>query len=194
MRRTTGTIIATTFVGQVAGMAGFVSFPASQPEFQRLWTLSDSEAGFISGIYFAGYVIAVPLASGLTDRIEARRVYLMSLLFGVVGAFGFALAANGFASAALWRFLQGAAFGGSHMPGLRALSEAVPARLPSPTRGGAVHFSRCMRFPGLVQPASYRCCLGCCSMSQAAVIARWSGSLLLPARPRSIWSGRFLTS
>jgi MFS family permease len=88
MRRTTGTIVATTFVGQVAGMAGFVSFPALQPEFQRLWTQSDSEAGFISGIYFVGYVIAVPLASGLTDRVEARRVYLTSLLFGVVGALG----------------------------------------------------------------------------------------------------------
>jgi hypothetical protein len=25
-------------------MAGFISFPALQPEFQRLWTLSDSEA------------------------------------------------------------------------------------------------------------------------------------------------------
>ena len=56
-----------------ADMAGFVSFPAQQPEFQRLWTLSDSQARSISGIYFAGYVIAVPLASGLTDRVEARR-------------------------------------------------------------------------------------------------------------------------
>jgi MFS family permease len=113
---TTGTIIVTTFVGQVIGMAGFVSFPALQPEFQRLWTLSDSEAGFISGIYFAGYVIVVPLASGLIDRMEARRVYPVSLLFGVVGALGFALVADGFASAALWRFLQGAAFGDAHMP------------------------------------------------------------------------------
>ena len=82
-------------------MAGFISFPALQPEFQRLWTLSDSEAEFISGIYFAGYVIAVPLVSGLTDRLV---------------------------SAALWRFVQGAAFGGSYMPGLRTLSEAVPAQ------------------------------------------------------------------
>jgi hypothetical protein len=29
-----------------------VSFPALQPKFQQLWTLSDSAAGFISGIYF----------------------------------------------------------------------------------------------------------------------------------------------
>jgi MFS family permease len=128
MRLTTGAIIVTIFVGQVAGMAGFVSFPALQPEFQGIWALSDSESGLISGIYFAGYVIAVPLASGLTDRMEARKIYLTSLLFGVVGALGFAVAAQGLVSAALWRFLQGAAFGGAHMPGLRALSEAVPAQ------------------------------------------------------------------
>jgi MFS family permease len=73
-------------------------------------------------------VIAVPLASGLTDRVEARRVYLASLLFGVVGAVGFALAAESLGSTALWRFLQRAAFGGAHMSGLRTLSEAVPAK------------------------------------------------------------------
>jgi MFS family permease len=128
MRLATGTIIATTCVGQVVSMAGFVSFPALQPEFQRLWTLSDSEAGLISGIYFAGYVVAVGFASGLTDRVEARWVYLVSLLFGVFSALGFAFAAHGLLSAVLWRFLQGAAFGGAHMPGLRALSEVVPPK------------------------------------------------------------------
>ena len=56
-------------------MAGFISFPALQPEFQRLWTLSDSEAEFISGIYFAGYVIAVPLVSGLTDRLVSAALW-----------------------------------------------------------------------------------------------------------------------
>ena len=79
MRLTTGTIIVTTFVGQVAGMAGFVRFPALQPEFQRLWALSDSEAGLISGIYFAGYVIAVPLASGLTDGEQPVKPAVESL-------------------------------------------------------------------------------------------------------------------
>ena len=63
MRLTTGAIIAATFIGHFAGMSAFVSFPALQPVFQRLWTLRDSEAGFISGIYFAGYVVAVPLAT-----------------------------------------------------------------------------------------------------------------------------------
>jgi MFS family permease len=69
----------------------------------------------------------VPVLSALTDRLDPRRIYLLSLLGGAVTAFGFAAFADGAASAALWRFLQGAAFGGAHMPGMRALCDAVPA-------------------------------------------------------------------
>jgi MFS family permease len=121
-----GMTIAAIFVGQSLGMAGIVSFPALLPQFRQLWSLSGGEAGLISGIYFAGYILAVPVLSALTDRLDPRRIYVLSLLCGVVTAFGFAAFADGAASAALWRFLQGAAFGGAHMPGMRALCEAVP--------------------------------------------------------------------
>lgn len=107
-------------------MAGVVSFPALLPFFQHLWHLSSGEAGAIGGIYFAGYIVAVPVLTTLTDRLDPRRIYAVSLLFGAATALGFALLADGAFSAALWRFLQGAAFGGAHMPGLRALSDAVP--------------------------------------------------------------------
>lgn len=123
-----GAMIAAIFVGQSLGMAGIVSFPALLPQFQRLWSLSGGEAGLISGIYFAGYIVAVPVLSALTDRLDPRRIYVASLLFGAAAALGFALYANAAMGALLWRFLQGAAFGGAHMPGMRALSDAVPAQ------------------------------------------------------------------
>jgi MFS family permease len=122
-----GGMIAAIFVGQALGMAGIVSFPALLPQFQHLWSLSGAQAGLISGIYFAGYIVSVPVLSALTDRLDPRRIYVCSLLFGAATALGFALFASGAASAAWWRFLQGAAFGGAHMPGMRALSDAVPA-------------------------------------------------------------------
>jgi fucose permease len=55
-----GATIAAIFVGQSLGMAAIASFPALLPQFQRLWSLSASEAGVISGVYFAGYIVAVP--------------------------------------------------------------------------------------------------------------------------------------
>ena len=54
-----GKMIAAIFVGQSLGMAGIVSFPALLPQFRQLWSLSGSEAGLISSIYFAGYIVAV---------------------------------------------------------------------------------------------------------------------------------------
>jgi MFS family permease len=129
--------IAAIFVGQSLGMAGIVSFPALLPRFQHLWSLSSGEAGLVSGVYFAGYIVAVPVLSVLTDRLDPRRIYVASLLFGAATALGFAVFANGATSAACWRFLQGAAFGGAHMPGMRALSDAVPARRQ--TRSVAVY-------------------------------------------------------
>jgi MFS family permease len=187
MRLTTGAIIATTFVGQVLGMAAFVSFPALHPEFQRLWALSDSEAGLIGGIYFAGYVLAVPLASGLTDRIAARRVYLVSLIFGVVTALGFALVTHGLVSAAFWRFLQGAAFGGAHMPGLPALSDAVPAKRQGTaiavfTASFTVGSSLSFALSGLLASA-YGWQLGCALLSLGPLAAAAIGFAVLPAIP-----------
>jgi MFS family permease len=132
-----GGLIAAIFVGQALGMAGIVSFPALLPQFQHLWSLTNGEAGLVSGIYFAGYIVAVPVLSALTDRVDPRRIYVASLLFGAAAALCFALLANGAASAALWRFLQGAAFGGAHMPGMRAIADAVPAHRQ--TRSVAVY-------------------------------------------------------
>jgi MFS family permease len=133
----TGGMIAAIFVGQALGMAGIVSFPALLPRLQHLSSLSGSEAGFISGIYFIGYIVAVPVLSALTDRLDPRHIYVASLLFGAAAALGFALFADGAASTALWRFLRGAAFGGAHMPGMRALADAVPANRA--TRSVAVY-------------------------------------------------------
>ena len=139
-----GGMIAAIFVGQALGMAGIVSFPALLPRFQDLWSLTNGEAGLISGIYFAGYIVTVPVLSSLTDRLDPRRIYVASLLFGAAAALGFALLANGAASASLWRFLQGAAFSGAHSrergrSRMRFRRTGRPARLqstPQPLQSG----------------------------------------------------------
>ncbi|MEN8198179.1 MAG: HEAT repeat domain-containing protein, partial [Pseudomonadota bacterium] len=50
---------------EVLGMLGNATFPALIPEFRALWSLSNTEAGWISGVYYAGYVAAVPLLVSL---------------------------------------------------------------------------------------------------------------------------------
>ena len=96
-------------VTSILSMLGSSSFSALLPEFQALWHLSNTEAGWISGIFFAGYVLGVPVLVGITDRVDARPVYLLSLVMAAVASLGYAFLADGFASAFIFRALAGLA-------------------------------------------------------------------------------------
>src|SRR3546814_13758240 len=93
--------------------------------------MSNTEAGWISGIYYGGYVAAVPVLTGLTDRMDARRILFFALGLSAVSALGFAFLASGVWSATLWRCLQGIGLAGTYMPGLKALTDRIPDRLQS---------------------------------------------------------------
>src|SRR5690606_8217128 len=112
-------------LAEVLGMLGFSTFQALIPTFQAEWDISNTEAGWISGIYFAGYVGAVPVLSAFTDRVDAKKVVLASLAVGGGASLAFAVFADGFWGALLWRALQGVGLAGTYMPGLKALSDRV---------------------------------------------------------------------
>ena len=112
-------------------MTGFATYTTLLPALQREWGLSNSEAGLISGIYYAGYVAATPILTSLTDRVDARRVYLLSCVLSLVGAAGFALFAGGLWSALFFQFLIGAGLGGSYMPGLKMLADQLEGAVQS---------------------------------------------------------------
>ena len=109
---------------ETLGMAGFALFAALLPQFQLLWGLSNTEAGWIGGGFFLGYMLAVPVLTGLTDRHDARLIYLCAMLLTAVASAGFVFA-DGFWSALLWRVLTGIGLAGTYMPGLNALSERI---------------------------------------------------------------------
>ncbi|MGH7057566.1 MAG: MFS transporter, partial [Acetobacteraceae bacterium] len=112
-------------LAQVLGMLSFATFQALIPTFAGLWRLSNTEAGWISGIYFAGYVGAVPVLASLTDRVDPRRVLAGSLMLGGASFIGFALWADGFWTALAFRALTGVGLAGTYMPGLKALSDRI---------------------------------------------------------------------
>ena len=120
-----------TFIMCVAesfSMAGFAAYSTLLPQFQREWSLSNTEAGLISGIAFAGYMTAVPVLTALTDRIDSRRIYLVACLLSALGALGFMLFAQGLWTALLFQFLIGAGLGGTYMPGLKTLTDHLEGR------------------------------------------------------------------
>ena len=120
-----GALIAILSATSVLGMLSISSFAALLPEFQRLWSLDNTEAGWISSLYLAGYVVAVPVLVGSTDHTDPRKVYLFSLIIGGLASVAYALFAQGFWSAAVFRFIAGLGLAGTYMPGLKLLTDRV---------------------------------------------------------------------
>jgi MFS family permease len=106
-------------------MTANATFSALLPLLIETWHMSNSEAGTISGIYYAGYMAAVPLLTGMTDRIDARRIYLLACTLSSLAAFGFAVLADGFWSALVLQALAGAGLAGTYMPGLKILADNI---------------------------------------------------------------------
>jgi MFS family permease len=123
----------------VANLAAQMTFPAVLPTVAAEWQLAAAEAGWVGGIYFAGYAAAVPFLSGATDRLDGRWIIVGSSLLGGMASLGFAWLTDGFWPALLFRFLGGVAIAGVHMPGLALLAARVAA--PGRDRSVAIYTS-----------------------------------------------------
>ena len=111
--------------GLVANLASLMTFAAALNVIAADWSLNASQSGWIGGIYFAGYALAVPFLAGASDRMDARWLYTGSALLGAAASFAFALFAHGFVAALVLRFLGGIGLAGVHMPGLNLLMDRI---------------------------------------------------------------------
>ncbi len=124
-RPSDGRLLFLICLAETLSMTGFAVWPGLLPQIQDAWHLSGKAAGAIGGAFFAGYMLAVPVLSGLTDRIDARRIYFIACLLAASGCLGFAFFAAGPVSACLFQMATGAGLAGTYMPGLKALSDRL---------------------------------------------------------------------
>ena len=110
-------------------MAPFSMFLALQPTLQAEWNLSNTTSGWIASAYYAGYMLAVPVLASLTDRWDARTVWLGAIMMAASGAIGFGTIAEGPLTAVLFQALAGAGLAGTYMPGLKLIDDRVPGAL-----------------------------------------------------------------
>lgn len=120
----------------VCATLSYTTYSALIPTFIAEWRINNTESGIISGSFFAGYVMSVPVLVSLTDRIDPRRILLASLALSALASVAFAVAVDGFWSAASCRLLAGIGLAGTYMPGMKALSD----RLHGKAQGRAVTF------------------------------------------------------
>ncbi|WP_245452281.1 MFS transporter [Bradyrhizobium forestalis] len=77
--------------------------------------------------YAFGYMLTVPVLTTLADRIDARLVLFCGLIVSGLATIAFGLLANGFWSGTVIWALAGLGFAGAYMPGLKALTDRLPA-------------------------------------------------------------------
>ena len=106
-------LVTLVCAAQVLVQIGAYFWPALLPTMIPLWGLTNSEAGWITGIFYAAYMLAVPVLVTLTDRVDARLVYLFGVGCTVGGHLLFGLAAEGFWSALALRGARRRRLGGN---------------------------------------------------------------------------------
>ena len=171
-------LIAAMCVAEVVGMLSFATFPALLPTFLHDWSLTATAAGWLLGLFFAGYMLAVPLLAGLTDRYDARRIFLASALLTVAATLAFAFLATDFWTAVPLRVIAGAGLAGTYMPGLRALTDRIqvasqPRAVSFYTASFSVGASGSYLFAGLVNEwLDWHCAFPCRLLGRASTFWR----------------------
>ncbi len=119
-------LVAAMCVGQVGNLLPHVTVPAVMAQhLMPLWGLSAAEAGLMASAFAFGYMLAVPVLTALTDRIDARGILFVGSAVSGLATIAFGLLADGLPSAiAIWA-LAGIGFAGAYMPGLKALTDRL---------------------------------------------------------------------
>ena len=117
-------LFLTCFV-QMISMVGFAIWPIYLIDLQLQWNLSNSEAGWVSGAFYIGYVVATPFLVSLTDTFDARKLYSISCIIGSAGLLFFSLFATNAINASIFWSLVGVGLAGTYMPGLQILNSRL---------------------------------------------------------------------
>jgi len=112
-------------IAQTCALLGFACYAVVLTNLQDEWQLTNLQSGLIASAFFFGYMLAVPLATALTDRVDARKVYLMGGITATAGLLGMGFLAYNFWTALLFMALNGAGLAGTYMPGLKILSDRI---------------------------------------------------------------------
>ena len=112
-------------MAQTCALLGFACYAVVLTTLQDEWQLSNLQSGLIASAFFFGYMLMVPLATALTDRVDAKKVYIVGGLSATCGLLGMSLLANNFWTALIFMALNGVGLAGTYMPGLKILSDRI---------------------------------------------------------------------
>lgn len=124
-------LIFVVCIAQALVQIGAFFWPALLPSMMPRWGLTNSDAGWITGIFYAAYMVSVPVLVTITDRVDPRAVYLFGVGCTALAHSLFGLVAEGFWSALSLRALAGFGWAGTYMTGLKLLVDVIDKNMMS---------------------------------------------------------------
>ena len=186
-RHAAARLVAIVCAAQVFVQLGAGYWPVLMPDLMERWSLSNSEAGWITSAFYAAYMVSVPVLVTLTDRIDAKRVYLFGVGCTTAAHFAFGALADGFWSALALRALAGIGWAGTYMTGLKLLADQVDAKMMSRAITGhaaSIGISGAASYVlGEMLAQAFGWQLAFASAGLTAAIAWLTVALAVPARP-----------
>lgn len=183
-----GRLVVVVCAAQILVQIGAFYWPALLPGMISRWSLSNSEAGWITSAFYAAYMVSVPVLVTLTDRVDPKRIYLLGVGATIVGHAGFGLFADDFWSAFAARALAGFGWAGTYMTGLKLLADEVDGRMMSRAVAGhaaSIGFSGAISFVAadiIAGFAGWRWAFG--SAAITAAVAWAMVAFLVPSRTK----------
>lgn len=111
--------------GLILGQLALMAVPALSVDLAVLWQLDATELGWLGGIYFAGYAIALPFLAGAANRTDGRIVYAGSALTNAIACLCVPFLGDGFWGLLVLRFAAGIGFAGLHIIGMKLLADRL---------------------------------------------------------------------
>lgn len=113
-------------LGQFLAHQTSLTFSVLIPILTSEWSLSNSQAGLILGVFQLGTLAAYVAVGFLLDRMRSKPIMVWSAALVGVGDLLFALGARDVVSGLALRVLVGIVFGGLYLPALKQIAETIP--------------------------------------------------------------------
>ncbi len=122
--------VATIVIAQLFGTSLWFSANSAASSLMQAWGISEADIGLLTNAVQLGFILGTLTfaLSGLADRFEASRIFMVCALIGALANAAFALLANDLSSGLPLRFAVGFSLAGVYPLGMKLVVSWVPER------------------------------------------------------------------
>ena len=122
--------VATIVIAQLFGTSLWFSANSAAGSLMQAWGISEADIGLLTNAVQLGFILGTLTfaLTGLADRFEASKIFLVCALLGALANAAFALLATGLSSGLPLRFAVGFSLAGVYPLGMKLVVSWVPER------------------------------------------------------------------